>query len=67
MCFKLCIFYINKAVEIINLPKILWSKNDVSKILSGMSKDDAFMVTCKLDQPIRSKLRPEHVCRIFQY
>ena len=53
---KLNIFFINKGVEIINLPKILRSKNVSSKMPSSMSKDDIPMVTYKLQPPIRSKI-----------
>ena len=53
---KLNIFFSNKGVEIINLPKILRSKNVSSKMPSNMSKDDIPMVTYKLQPPIRSKI-----------
>ena len=43
-------------VEIINLPKILRSKNIYSKMPYHMSKDDISMVTYKLQQSIRFKL-----------
>ena len=53
---KLNIFFINKGVEIINLPKILRSKIVSSKMPCSMSKDDIPMVTYKLQPPIRSKI-----------
>ena len=53
---KLKIFFANKGVEIINLPKILLSKNVLSYMPSVMSKDDIYMVTYKLQQTIRCKL-----------
>ena len=45
---KFNILSANKGVKIINLPKIVRSKNVLSKILSNVTKDDIPMGTYKL-------------------
>ena len=44
--------FTKKEVEIINLSIILRTKNDLSKMLSKMSKDDIPMVTYNLNYQI---------------
>ena len=53
---KLNIFFTKKGVQINNLPKVLRSKNVLSKMPSDLSKDDIPLLTFKLQQPIRFKL-----------
>ena len=45
---KLNIFFANKGVEFINLPKLVQSKNFLPKMSSDISKDDICVVTFKL-------------------
>lgn len=49
---KLNMLFTKKEVEIINLSIILRTKNDLSKMLSKMSKDDIPMVTYNLNYQI---------------